>query len=131
MTRLCLQACSPGAGGGSAGAGQPVASGLGSSALAREGASPSWRDKLGVSLFPERGEEVEPPGYCVLRERCLRDILSSAPRWWWENVAPVGRAGGNWVVPGALFVATGDPQATVPAFGACWWERGAWQAAAL
>lgn len=42
-----------------------MASGLGSVAWAQEGTSPCLRDKLGVSLFPETGEELEPPGYCV------------------------------------------------------------------
>lgn len=48
------------------GASQRETGGLDSSALNREDASPGWREKLGVSLFPERGEKIEWPGYCVL-----------------------------------------------------------------
>lgn len=51
---------------GASEASQREADGLDSSALDREGVSPGWREKLGVSLFPERGEEIEWPGYCVL-----------------------------------------------------------------
>lgn len=63
----------------------------------REGASLGWRDKLGVSLFPEIGEEVEQPGYCVLRAHAAssRDVL--------------GEPGGTRFLPGGLLLASGDP----------------------
>lgn len=46
------------AGEGSSGAARRMTDGLDSSALDGEGASPREREKLGVSLFPGRGEEV-------------------------------------------------------------------------
>lgn len=68
--------------------------GLDSSAWDPEGASPCWREKLGVSLFAED----EQLGYCVLRVRMLpwRRALPSVRRWRWGELDALGRAGRNW-----------------------------------
>lgn len=68
--------------------------GLDSSALDREGASPGWSEKLGVSLFPGREGEAERAGYCVRRVHMLpsrRFLLSQRQRESWEErIAPRG-----------------------------------------
>ena len=71
MTRLHRQAWPSRAGEGSAGADRRGPAGPDGSALDPEGASPGWREKLGVSLFRARGEEGERPGYCVLQAHTL------------------------------------------------------------
>lgn len=114
VTRLYLQAWQPGAGKGSAGASQRVTDGLDSSALDQEGASPAWREKLGVSLFPERGEEV----LCAQSAHAVFATFSPRGTRRGKNVHAVGRAGRNWVLPGAWFLAPGDPRAEVLALSA-------------
>lgn len=82
---------------GSAGARWRGAEGVDSSASNQEGASLGWRDKLGVSLFRETGEEVEQPGYCVL---CAHAAFSQDA---------LGEPGGTGFLPGGLLLAPGDP----------------------
>lgn len=89
-----------------------------SSALDWEGTSPGWREKLGVSLFPERGEEVEQPGYCVLRTQMLLHSLpcDGGGRAW----TGLGEQDGIGCLPGGSFLAAGDPQTEVLAEGQQW-----------
>lgn len=110
------------------GASRRMTDGLDSSALGGEGASPWESEKLGVSLFPGRGEEAERPGYCVLRAHMvLEEMVSPLRTGRWES-----RCTGESGEGGRGLLATGD-------LGLRSWHlvagnaggQGAWQPSAL
>lgn len=78
---------------GSSGAGQRGTEGLDGSSLKQAGASPEWREKLGVSLFPNRGEQAENLMYCV---HSAHATSSQDPL---GEQGASGRAGRNRVTP--------------------------------
>lgn len=132
MTALCLQVWQPwGWRGGQQG---PPNSGIwsGQQCLCPGGApAPATGTSWEFLCFGERKEEVEPLGYCVLRvhmlpsqHSLLRTVVMGEQGHGWESRRELGCSQ-------RVFLANGDPQAKVLVLGACWWERGAWQAAAL
>lgn len=82
---------------GASGASQRETDGLDSSALGREGASPGWREKLGVSLFPERRGRLSGQGIVCLECTCCFEIFSPLKTAVVGELDAVGRAGSNWV----------------------------------
>ena len=99
--------------------------------LPRGAPAPATGTSWEFLCFGERKEEVEPLGYCVLRvhmlpsqHSLLRTVVMGEQGHGWESRRELGCSQ-------RVFLANGDPQAEVLVLGACWWERGAWQAAAL
>lgn len=87
-----------------------VTDGRDSSAWDQEGASPCWKEKLGISLFPEERRLSSQGIVCSECTCCLGDQLSSqyggdAVRTGcgWESRKELGCSNGG------LFLATGEP----------------------